>query len=471
MRNVQTSWFAREFKVSKDLRSKGNKIIINFEAVDYQSTIYVNDKIVGNNTGGYWRFSFDITDFIKDGTNTLRVDVFDPTDANGYMIPQGKQTLNPSHIFYTPCSGIWQSVWLESVPAKYITQLDIAADMHGSVDVTVTTSQSTKDTVKITVIEDSGKYVGAGSGKANEAFSFKVHSPRLWSPDSPTLRSYNLTVTVGDDEVNSYTGFRTIESGEIDGIKRPLINGEFFFQFGTLDQGFWPDGIYLPPNHDAMVFDLKELKNLGFNMLRKHIKIIYNEGWAQILDYYPEEYLTPRIKKLDPTRLVDATSGWHDHGFGDWHDNHHYANPQCGTPFYSTDSTPYDHKRIAIQGEFGGTGHNVSADHLWKVEKAVNEINRTYEIDETLEAWNYRGHLLLSELRDQVENWACSAAIWTQTTDVEGEVNGLLTYDRRLRRPDVNQWRADIQALKDAAQARHKKKRFVAKEAQYTLEN
>ncbi|KAI1153453.1 family 2 glycosyl hydrolase [Nemania diffusa] len=515
MRNVQTSWFAREFKVSRDLKSKKNKILINFEAVDYQSTIYINDKIVGNNTGGYWRFSFDITDFVKDGTNTLRVDVFDPTDANGYMIPQGKQTLNPSHIFYTPCSGIWQSVWLESVPTKYITQLDVAADMYGTVDVTVTTSQSTKDNVKILVIDDSGKHVGSGSGKANEAFSFKVPSPSLWSPDSPTL--YNLTVAVGDDEVTSYTGFRTIESGEIDGIKRPLINGEFFFQFGTLDQGFWPDGIYLPPNHEAMVFDLKELKNLGFNMLRKHIKvendlyyracdelgvlliqdmpsmpngrpvsadqqkewerqldiliqqhknypsiytwIIYNEGWAQILDYYPEEYLTQRIKKLDPTRLVDATSGWHDHGYGDWHDNHHYANPQCGTPFYSTDSTPYDHKRIAIQGEFGGTGHNVSAQHLWKVEGAINQINRTYEIDETLEAWNYRGHLLLSELRDQVENWACSAAIWTQTTDVEGEVNGLLTYDRRLRRPDVNQWRADIQALKDAAQARHNKKK------------
>ncbi|KAI1193986.1 family 2 glycosyl hydrolase [Nemania serpens] len=510
MKNVQTSWFAREFTLSRNLASKNNKILINFEAVDYQAMVYVNDKLAGNNTGGYWRFSFDITDLVTDGTNSLRVDVFDPTDANGYMIPVGKQTLDPSHIFYTPCSGIWQSVWLESVPAQHITQLDVAADMHGSVDVTVTTSQKSKDTARVAVTDDSGRIIATGRGRVNEAFSFKVHSPRLWSPDSPAL--YNLTVIVGDDKVTSYTGFRTITSGEIDGIKRPLINGEFFFHFGTLDQGFWPDGIYLPPNYEAMVFDLKQLKDLGFNMLRKHIKvendlfyracdelgvlliqdmpsmppgrpitadqqkewerqlgilieqhknypsiytwIIYNEGWAQITDYYPEEYLTERVKKLDPTRLVDATSGWIDHGYGDWHDNHHYSSPQCGTPFYSLQSTPYDHKRIAIQGEFGGIGHNVSADHLWKVQEAINGINQTYEIDETVEVWNYRGHRLLSELRDQVEMWACSAAIWTQTTDVEGEVNGLLTYDRRFLRPDRNQWRADIQALKDAAQAR-----------------
>ncbi|KAJ2978423.1 hypothetical protein NUW58_g7503 [Xylaria curta] len=517
MQHAETSWFAREFEVSKDLINSGHKILINFEAVDYQATVYVNDEVAGNNTGGYWRFSFDITDLVKDGTNTLRVDVFDPTDDFGYVIPIGKQTIRPSHIFYTPCTGIWQSVWLESVPSQHITQLDVAAGMHGSVDVTVTTSKGSKDTVKVVVTDDSGKDIAKGEGKANEAFSFEVDSPKLWSPDSPTL--YNLTVTVGDDVVNSYTGFRTISVGEIEGIKRPLINGEFFFQFGTLDQGFWPDGIHVPPNYEAMVFDLKQLKDLGFNMLRKHIKVendlfyracdelgvlliqdmpsmtadsnrlpnaeqqkewerqldilieqhknypsiytwvIYNEGWGQLRDqYHPEDHLTKRIKELDPTRLVDSTSGWHDYGFGDWHDNHHYANPQCGSPFYSIQSTPYDSKRIAIQGEFGGIGQNVSEEHLWKVQGAINTINQTYEIDETIEAWNYRGHVLLSELRDQVEKWACSAAIWTQTTDVEGEVNGLLTYDRRVLRPDVDQWKKDIQALKDAAKARNGKK-------------
>lgn len=514
MKNAQTSWFARDFEVSKDLLKEKNKVLINFEAVDYQATVYVNDQVAGNNTGGYWRFSFDITDLLQDGTNTLRVDVFDPTDAAGYNIPIGKQTLNPSHIFYTPCSGIWQSVWLESVPVEHITQLDVSADMNGNVDVLVTTSEKSDDQVRVQVVDDSGKHVATGNGRVNKPFSFKVLSPSLWSPDSPTL--YNLTVTAGDDKVSSYTGFRTISVGEVNGIPRPLINGEFFFQFGTLDQGFWPDGIHLAPNYEALKFDLHQLKNLGFNMLRKHIKVepdlfyracdelgvlliqdmpsmpasrlpnaeqqtewerqleilieqhknypsiytwvIYNEGWGQLTTYFPEDHLTTRIKELDPTRLVDSISGWNDHGFGDWHDNHHYANPQCGTPFYSRASTPYDKKRIAIQGEFGGTGHNVSAEHLWKVQAAIDAIDQTYEIDETLEAWNYRGHVLLSELRDQVEKWACSAAVWTQTTDVEGEVNGLLTYDRRILRPDVKQWKDDIQALKDAAKARNGKK-------------
>lgn len=188
--------------------------------------------------------------------------------------------------------------------------------------------------------------------------------------------------------------------------------------------------------------------------------IIYNEGWAQITEgYYPEIALTAQVKALDPTRLVDSTSGWHDHGAGDWHDNHHYANPQCGTPFYSTQSTPYDGQRVAIQGEFGGIGHNISAEHAWKVPNSINGVNQTYEIDQDLEAYNYRGHLLLSELRDQVARWACSAAVWTQTTDVEGEVNGFLTYDRRFLRLDEDQWKADIQALYDAAETRGGKKK------------
>lgn len=298
--------------------------------------------------------------------------------------------------------------------------------------------------------------------------SLQLDSPECMPNNS---NSYNITVKVGQDTVHSYTGFRTLSVGEVEGVKRPLLNGEFIFQFGTLDQGFWPDGIYTPPNREAMVYDLQVLKDLGLNMLRKHIKVenalfyracdelgllliqdmpsmplrtpdadqqadwerqldilirqhknypsiytwvIYNEGWGQITDeYYPEFNITNRIRQLDPTRFIDATTGWHDHGAGDFHDNHHYANPQCGTPFYSIDSTPYDKQRIAIQGEFGGIGHNVSAEHLWKVELAVSQINQTYEIDLDLDAYNYRGHFLLNELREQIERYACSAAVWT----------------------------------------------------------
>ncbi|KAI1098777.1 glycoside hydrolase family 2 protein [Jackrogersella minutella] len=509
--NQTYSWYSTDFNVPHGYAQKGQKVLLNFEAVDYQATVYVNEQLVGTHTGGYWHFNFDITKYLTpSGNNTIHVFVFDPTDAEGYMHPVGKQTRTPSHIFYTPCTGIWQTVWLESVPETHITQLDVIADMSGQVNVTVGTTCDSSDPVAISVINSAGKEVASAKGVANKPFEFVVKSPDLWSPDSPTL--YNLTVKLGGDTVTSYTGFRTLSVGEIEGVKRPLLNGEFIFQFGTLDQGFWPDGIYTPPNREAMVSDLKVLKDLGLNMLRKHIKVenalfyqacdqlgllliqdmpsmplrtpdadqqadwerqlniliqqhknfpsiytwvIYNEGWGQITEgYYPEFNITTRIRQLDPTRFVDATTGWYDHGAGDWHDNHHYANPQCGTPFYSIQSTPYDHQRIAIQGEFGGIGNNVSADHLWKVDDAFNSINQTYEIDQDLDAYNYRGHLLLSELRDQIQKYACSAAVWTQTTDVEGEVNGFLTYDRRLQRTDKEQWRSDIQALYDAAASR-----------------
>ncbi|KAI5860827.1 glycoside hydrolase family 2 protein [Durotheca rogersii] len=504
------SWYSTEFTVPKGFAERGRRVLLNFEAVDHQATVLVNGDQVGIHVGGYWQFTFDITDHLSsNGTNRLQVLVFDPTDGDGAMNPVGKQTRRPSHIFYTPCSGIWQSVWLESVPSTYIQQLDVTADMSGQVNVTVA-SNGESDPVTVSVIDSEGNEVASAKGVANQPFDFTVDSPELWSPDSPTL--YNLTIKLGGDTVCSYTGFRTLSIGEIDGIKRPLLNGEFVFQFGTLDQGFWPDGLHTPPNREAMVFDLKVLKSLGVNMLRKHIKVetalfyqacdqlgllliqdmpsmplrtpnaaqqaewerqleilikqhrnypsiytwvIYNEGWGQIQNgYYPEFGLTDRVKALDPTRFVDATSGWNDHGAGDWHDNHHYANPQCGTPFYSLQSTPYDRNRISIQGEFGGIGHNVSEEHLWKVQAAINTINQTYEIDEDLDAYNYRGHLLMSELREQVEKYACSGAVWTQTTDVEGEVNGFLTYDRRILRLDREQWRADIQALYDAAATR-----------------
>ncbi|KAI1633351.1 glycoside hydrolase family 2 protein [Biscogniauxia mediterranea] len=508
------SWFAREFEVPTRWSNNGQRVLLNFEAVDYEATVYVNGQNVGSHTGGYWHFSFDITQFLAAGTNTLQVHVFDPTDDPEYGIPVGKQVRSPSHIWYTPCTGIWQSVWIEPVPENYITQLDISANMDGVVNMTVHASNGSSSEVEVTITDAAGVTTKTARGSPNEAFDFEVESPTLWSPDTPKL--YNLTVKMGNDEAVSYTGFRTISVGEINGVKRPLINGEFFFHFGTLDQGFWPDGLYTPPTYEAMVYDLQVLKDVGANMLRKHIKVesslyyhacdqigllviqdmpslpgslggwtpnaaqqeewerqfdilinqfksfpsiytwvIYNEGWGQIVDgYFPEFDIVTRIKQLDPTRLVNAVTGWWDHGAGDYDDNHHYANPQCGTPFYSLNSGPYDSSRIAIQGEFGGIGLNTTEDHLWKVQAAIDTINQTYEIHETSDTFNYRSHLLLDELRWQVEQHACSAAVWTQTTDVEGEVNGFMTYDRRITRIDVDQWRADIQALYDAAKAR-----------------
>ncbi|KAL3429525.1 glycoside hydrolase superfamily [Aspergillus tetrazonus] len=504
--NLFYSWLSTNFTVPEDWQ--GNNVLLNFGAVDNEATVFINGQNVAFHRGGYFEFTVDVTEYVNfKGSNELLVFVYDPTDTSGTMVPLGKQTLNPSHIFYRPCSGIWQSVWLESAPAEHISKLDVNADMNGEVTITVhSTSNSTSD-VKVT-IEDGSDTVATHSGSANTEFKVKVDNVKLWAPDTPNL--YNITVTLGDDTVTSYTGFRTISKGEVNGVVRPLVNGEFKFLFGTLDQGFWPDGLYTPPTREAMVYDLKVLKDLGFNMVRKHIKVepalfyracdelgllviqdmpsmplrtpnaaqqaefarqlellinqlknypsiytwvVYNEGWGQ-LTTAPEIALTERVRELDPTRLVDSTSGWNDHGAGDYSDNHHYANPQCGTPFYSSPSVAYDPQRIGMQGEFGGIGHNVSIENLWNVPAAINTIPETYEIDEDLDTWNYRAHYLLSELTEQVTKFACSAAVWTQTTDVEGEVNGLLTYDRRVQRTDMEQWKEDIRGLYKAARDR-----------------
>ncbi|KAN0099295.1 glycoside hydrolase family 2 protein [Hyaloscypha variabilis] len=515
------SWFRTSFTVPSSWA--GRQVLLNFGAVDYEATVYVNGNNIGFNRGGYFRFELDATNYVSfNGTNELLVFVHDPTDSGDYVIPIGKQTLRQSHIFYRPCSGIWQSVWIEAAPANHIIQLDVDANMYGTVNITVYSSGESQSPVQILVGSANGSSATAYNGTSDVPFQFTVPSPKLWSPDSPTL--YNLTVILGTDQVTSYTGFRTISKGVVGGVVRPLLNGEFIFMFGTLDQGFWPDGLYTPPSRDAMVYDLEVLKSLGFNMLRKHIKvetqlfyqacdqmgllviqdmpslrplqdyflsnctsetilpdpaqqaefdrqldilvnqhksfpsivtwIIYNEGWGQVIAGYPEFGLTDRVMQLDPTRLVDSTSGWYDHGAGDYSDNHHYANPQCGTPFYSIESSPFDPSRIGFQGEFGGIGQNVSIEHLWNVQQAINGINQTYEIDETIDAWNHRCHALLTELKDQTNLFSCSGGVWTQTTDVEGEVNGLLTYDRRVLRPNVTQWKADIQALYDAAASR-----------------
>ncbi|KAG5991942.1 hypothetical protein E4U54_003786 [Claviceps lovelessii] len=378
---------------------------------------------------------------------------------------------------------------------------------------TVHSSAKRGTQVKVAVVDGGGKVMAETVGPSDQEFKFKVGSPQLWSPSTPTL--YNLTVTMDNDEVQSYIGFRTISRGIVNGVQRPLLNGEFIFLFGTLDQGYWPDGLYTPPNQEAMVYDLKMLKSLGFNMVRKHVKvepdlfyracdeigllviqdmpslhtdgdqpptvqqqaeferqlqilirehqsytcigiwIIYNEGWGQSRGTpYPEEKLTQLVRRIDPSRLIDSVTGWNDHGSGDFSDNHHYANPQCGTPFYSVLSSPYDPTRIGFQGEFGGIGHVVGMEHLWNVQQAIDQMNQTYEINADLEAYNYRAGVLFQELTEQVERYACSGGVWTQTTDVEGEVNGLYTYDRRVLRPDVDQWRNDINRLYKAAQKR-----------------
>ncbi|KAI4613533.1 uncharacterized protein J4E87_009834 [Alternaria ethzedia] len=520
------SWYQTSFVVPSSWPSDSN-VILNFGAVDYEATIFVNGKNAGFHRGGYFEFSVDVTQYLSaNGTNELLVYTFDPTDVDMVQIPIGKQTLNrEGMIWYTPCSGIWQTVWLESTPKEHISKLDLTADMDGTVTVTVHSSTNlTNIPYEITVHElGSTDAKATAKGTSGSAFTFNVPSPELWTPDSPTL--YNITIKMASDTIQSYTGFRTVSRGTINGIQRPLLNGKFVFPFGTLDQGYWPDGIYTPPSVEAMVYDLKVLKNVGYNMVRKHIKVepalfyracdemgmlviqdmpslrpdlpdgcgskrlagqdaqdefdrqlalmveqlksypsifawtIYNEEWGQDTSPpWPEFPLTEMVRKIDPTRLVNSVSGWTDHTAGDFDDNHHYSTPQCGTPFWSRQGnnydSAYDSSRIGLQGEFGGIGTQLPEDdfaHAWFKDL---EKQTAYELTNGTNWWNYRCHDLLNQLREQIDLFACSGGVWTQTTDVEGEVNGMMTYDRKVVRMNETMWKQDIQALYDAAEKR-----------------
>ncbi|OCF34071.1 hypothetical protein I316_04418 [Kwoniella heveanensis BCC8398] len=507
------SWFQTKFTVPDDWRD--DEILLNFGAVDYQATIWINGEKYYTHKGGYNRFTYSIAPHVKFGgqDNELLVFVHDPTDSAEYVIPVGKQTVNPSHIFYTACSGIWQSVFIEPVPKTYIDRIDLSGDMDGNGVITVHSSVSSPEEVKVALTDHKTGKVYESTGRSDGPMNFTVPGIQPWCPDNPTL--YNVSVTLGDDKVDTYMGFRTISRDKVDDVTRPMLNGEFVFMFGPLDQGYWPDGIYTPPSYEAMKFDLKYLQKLGFNMVRKHIKVetdlfyracdelgllviqdmvsttarkefrpnekqqeqweselkqmvdlhksfpsiftwvIYNEGWGQ-LDEGPEKELTPQVQEWDPTRLIDSVSGWNEkHKVGDFSDNHHYPEPNCGSlKVNDGPSVPYDPDRIGFQGEFGGLGLNASIENLWNDEAAIKSIEKTYELAKDKAGWNKRSREVLAVLQSQVEQHACSGGVWTQTTDVEGEVNGLMTYDRRVDRTDPEQWKSDIQALYDAAKAR-----------------
>ncbi|KPI40733.1 Beta-galactosidase [Cyphellophora attinorum] len=527
------SWFSTNFTVPELWRD--GRVLLNFGAVDYEAVIYINGQQIAINRGGYATFTIDVTDYVSTG---------DEPDA---VNPIGKQTLqDPNHYFYTPCSGIWQSVWIEAAATEYVTRLDLSGDMNGQVTVNVHTLNSVSGNAEIRIRDrdQSATILAANPFKTNGEFIFTTGQvPKRWSPDSPVL--YDVEIIVGGETIRSYMGFRTYENRNINGVYRPMLNGEFIFPFGTLDQGYWPDGIYVAPNRKAMTYDLNMLKAVGFNMVRKHIKVepslfytacdelgllviqdmpsprtgnrieysnctrppylpnvdeqadfvdqlgrmvdqlkshpsifawtIYNEGWGQLLTrqngHYQEFDLVDLVRSRDPTRLISATSGWTDHGAGDFSDTHSYASPKCGTPFYKIPSPAYDPTRIAFQGEFGGIGHNLTDAHLWKVQDAIDTINQTYEINADLNSFNYRARQLLREFREQVELFDCSGGVWTQTTDVEGELNGLLSYDRRVLRVDLNVWRTEIQALYDAAAARGAMNYSIGEPVELELKN
>lgn len=473
----QWSWYRRLFTVPTAW--SGKRIILHLDAVDWQSEVFINSQSLGVHKGGYDPMSYDVTPYLSGtGPQELIVRVYDPTDSAGE--PRGKQTLYPGGIMYTSTSGIWQPVWLEPVDASGVQNLVIIPDIDNSrLRLTVNTYSTNGVTVSATVL-DSGNAVKTVTGAAQTELSIPITNPKLWSPDSPFLYDLQISVVkdgVTNDSVTSYFGMRKISLSTVNGVKRTFLNNQLLFQMGPLDQGFWPDGLYTAPTDDALKFDIEQEKALGFNMVRKHIKVerqrwyywadklgimvwqdmpsinsytgnpqtidtnqfelelrqmiqthwnspsiimwvVFNEAQGQ----HDTTTLVPEVSALDPSRLVNQASGNDYYGVGDVLDSHSYPPP--GNP-KSTTQAPVD-------GEYGGIGFQM-AGHLWNPSLAggnYTHANTTNDITTVYDSF-------IDQIVSYKAESGLNAAVYTEITDVENECNGLLTYDR-IMKVDVN---------------------------------
>ena len=487
-------WYNRTFTVPAQWKKQN--VLLHFGAVDWKADVWVNDVKVGSHTGGYVPFSFDITQALKAGENKLTVRVWDPTDR-GYQ-PRGKQVCNPDGIWYTPVSGIWQTVWLEPVAPMHIENLRILPNVDANT-VTVTVQKSVECPAMMAEVKvlDGGKLVAAARGINNEPVEVRMpENPKLWSPDSPFL--YDLEVTIYKDgkpvdSVKSYAAMRKISTKRDDnGIVRMQLNNKDLFQFGPLDQGWWPDGLYTAPSYEAMIFDIDKTKEWGFNMIRKHIKVepaawytycdrkgiivwqdmpsgdrnpewqmhqyftgtelkrsaeseaCYRKEWKEIMDFlysYPcictwvpfneawGQFKTPEIaewtKQYDPSRLVNPASGGNFYHCGDIVDLHNYPGPRMYL---------YDGERANVLGEYGGIGLALEG-HLWQPDRNWGYVQFKNSKEVTDEYVKF-GNELLKYIKQ-----GFTAAVYTQTTDVEIEVNGVMTYDRKVMKMDEKRLR------------------------------
>ena len=483
-------WYQREFTVPS--KWKNDKVLLHFGAVDWKADVWVNGVKVGQHTGGYTPFSFDITPALASGNNTLVVKVWDSTDE-GYQ-PRGKQVNKPEGIWYTPVTGIWQTVWLEPVPATHIENIRITPDIDKNVLDVRAMMNVCNATSKIEVkVKDGSNVVATGQSINNQPIEITMpENVKLWSPDSPHL--YDLEITLWDgnkqlDKVDSYAAMRKYSMKRDDkGIVRLQLNNKDLFHFGPLDQGWWPDGLYTAPTDEALEYDVVKTKELGFNMIRKHVKVEparwythcdrhgiivwqdmpngdrgpeewqmhryfdgverirsaeseanFRKEWKEIMDYlysYPSvgvwvpfneawgQFKTPEIvewtKQYDPSRLVNPASGGNHYTVGDMLDLHQYPAPKLYL---------YDAQRATVLGEYGGIGW-ANKEHLWEPDCNWGYVQFNSAKEVTDEYVKY------AEQLKQLIRQGFSAAVYTQTTDVEVEVNGLMTYDRKLVKVD-----------------------------------
>ena len=478
-------WYKRTFSVPANWKSKD--IVLNFGAVDWKADVFVNDILIGSHQGGFTPFSFNITPYLTGKSNQkLVVRVWDPSDK-GYQ-PRGKQTSNPEGIWYTPVTGIWQTVWLEPVATNHITSVKSIPDIdNGTMNVTVGTSAPCCNTSVVEVkLLDKGQVVASAKGLQGKELRLAVQNPTLWDTSNPYL--YDMKVSLIKDgkvldDVKSYTAFRKISSKrDANGVMRMQLNNKNLFQYGPLDQGWWPDGLYTAPTDEALLYDIVKTKDWGFNMIRKHVKVeparwyyhcdkegilvwqdmpsgdmgnqwaphTYNGGtdkdrsaasvanyyqeWKEIMDMcisYPSivvwvpfneawgQFDTEKVaewtKNYDPSRLVNPASGGNHRACGDILDLHNYPGPNMFL---------YDPQRVTVLGEYGGIGLPLE-NHLWWNKRNWGYVQFKNSDEVTAEYVKYA-----DDLKGMVDR-GFSAAVYTQTTDVEGEVNGLMTYDRK----------------------------------------
>ena len=491
-------WYRRTFTPPGDWESR--RVLIHFEAVDWSSTVWINGALVGSHKGGYDRFTFDITPYLKqDVPQEILVAVDDPSSSGAQ--PRGKQQLQQHGIWYTPVTGIWQTVWLEAVsPEAHLEEIRIVPDVDKKcVVLAPMLNQAKREEYRVQVLlKNEEKEISRYNLAADRNHVIPLEDPRLWSPGDPFLYDLELVLTNPEgreiDRVKSYFGMRKISLGDQNGNKVLCLNNKPLFHYGTLDQGWWPDGLHTPPSDEAMKYDLEMTRKMGFNMIRKHIKVEpdrwyyhcdrlgimvwqdmpsvmvvlpeegdlqsetrlfvgrgepdpprrteetarfewelrrmidlhrnapsivvwvpFNEGWGQ----YATCRIAEMVKSYDPSRLVNPASGWSLRSCGDIYDIHSY-DIQVQVPPVTID-------RASVVGEYGGIGLPVEG-HLWNPDMR-NWGYQTYSTrDELLEHYKHK----FDQIVMMKQEMGLSAAVYTQTTDVEGEVNGLMTYDRKV---------------------------------------
>ncbi|WP_456408060.1 sugar-binding domain-containing protein [Caldithrix abyssi] len=471
MQPTDYAWYRRLLTVPEDW--KGKRILLHFGAIDWQSKIYFNQQLVAEHKGGYDAFTVDVTDVWQfDAPNELIVGVYDPTNKGGQ--PVGKQNEQPQSIWFTAVTGIWQTVWLEAVPQVYIKNVLLLPDIdRQQLTITITLNADSSATQVVATAMADSQTVGSAQRYGSGQLILPVVNPHLWSPEDPFLYDLQIrtqTVSGQNDTVQSYFAMRKISLKQDEHSRaRIALNNHIYFQIGPLDQGYWPDGLYTAPSDEALKYDIEMAKKLGFNFIRKHVKVeperwyywcdklgmlvwqdmpnaanrtlsdreqfkqelgamvrqlynhpsivvwvVFNENWGK----FETQQMVDLVRQIDDSRLINANSGWningYDEGAGDINDVHHYPEPRAPQPEYN---------RAIVCGEYGGLWREVKG-HTWAPYTGTGFASGNALATQYI--------ALTDSVQNLIKSAGLSAAVYTEISDVEAEYAGLLTYDRKV---------------------------------------